>query len=309
MTDDRIVLGIHSTVGAETQGSFNQLVDGHAWISVTRNGQTQYYGLWPDEHPRVQDNGPGSDIRTGMEAGAPATASRYFELTPEQSATLQRELGRNVDWTYTNTCASWASDVTFRVTGQRVDATELGPVETPRALINGINRLEQQRDTTPQNPLRPSEVPARSNSLVSIDPATLETSPVGPGQPYHALHQQAVAAVERLDAKHARTPDAASERLALNATELAARNGLTRVDHVLMGDADRDGVRNLFVVQGGIDDPSHRRVHMPAQLALETPRETTLMQLRALLPQDDGSRQAPRTQEQEPALVTRPQFA
>ena len=55
-TGDRVVLGIHSHVDPNTEGSFNQFVDGHAWISVTRNGQTETYGLWPDRKlPRQAD--------------------------------------------------------------------------------------------------------------------------------------------------------------------------------------------------------------------------------------------------------------
>ena len=87
-------LGIHSTVDPRTEGSFNQLVDGHAWITVTRNGQTKHYGLWPDAHSRVQDNGPGTDIREGMEALLRPTASRYYALTPEQERRLDQAQAR-----------------------------------------------------------------------------------------------------------------------------------------------------------------------------------------------------------------------
>lgn len=58
------------------QGSFNQFIDGHAWISVTRSGETQYYGLWPDGHPGAGDNGPETDIRVGLETRFKPSASR-----------------------------------------------------------------------------------------------------------------------------------------------------------------------------------------------------------------------------------------
>lgn len=45
---DKVVLGIHSHVDPNTQGSFNQFVDGHAWISVTRNGQAPADGVIVD---------------------------------------------------------------------------------------------------------------------------------------------------------------------------------------------------------------------------------------------------------------------
>lgn len=50
---DKVVLGIHSHVDPNTQGSFNQFVDGHAWISVTRNGQTTIRALRTMAHVRT----------------------------------------------------------------------------------------------------------------------------------------------------------------------------------------------------------------------------------------------------------------
>lgn len=75
---DKVVLGIHSHVDPNTQGSFNQFVDGHAWISVTRNGHTTFHGLWPDNHPLVEDNGPGS---TSAKAWKPGPHLRPHAIT------------------------------------------------------------------------------------------------------------------------------------------------------------------------------------------------------------------------------------
>ena len=105
---NNVVLGIHSVAYDKTQrdGGSAALIDGHAWISVTRNGKTQQYGLWPDNHGRVEDNGRTSDIRVGMEAGVIPKASRYYELTAQQARTLDAKLKENVTWSYANTCAS-----------------------------------------------------------------------------------------------------------------------------------------------------------------------------------------------------------
>lgn len=167
--DERIVLGIHSNIAPDSEAD---LTDGHAWISVTRGGRTQTYGLWPDEHPYIQrqglDNGEGSDIRTGIESGIgrePA-ASRYYELTPEQFRALQGELARDVEWGYTNTCASWASGVASRVTGERISASELlGVTDTPRQLSESIQDLERERRTDRASPVGPAEIPNRSSSF------------------------------------------------------------------------------------------------------------------------------------------------
>ncbi len=157
--NDRVVLGIHSHVSADTEGSGNRFIDGHAWISVTRNGHTEYFGLWPDDHPNVPDNGRGSDIRRGLEAGYPAAASRYYQLDDAQLQTLQEALGENVSWRYTNTCASWASETVERVTGERVNANDTLGFETPRKLVESIRELERGERTSPDAPRAPE--PAR----------------------------------------------------------------------------------------------------------------------------------------------------
>jgi hypothetical protein len=277
--NDRVVVGLHSTVNPDTQGSFNQSVDGHAWISVTRNGRTQYYGLWPDSHPDVPDHGAASDLRVGREAHYPPSASRYYELTPEQANRLQLELRQNVTWDCTNTCASWASETVSLVTGQRIEATELLSVETPRQLIEEIRRLERQHPTSAADPLAPDEPPRnRSSPFGSVD-----GSPIAPGQPFHALHAQSVAAVQRLHEGTGRTPDQSS-RMAHSATLLAAENGFIRIDHVVLSQANNSfpAGGNLFVVQGALDDPTHQRVRMRTELALATPVSETLQQLEAV---------------------------
>ena len=150
------MLGIHSTINPGTGGSFKQLMDGHAWISMTRGGETQLYGLWPDRHPNVPDNGLDSDIRVGVEAGAAATASRYDQITPQQAAELETRQTKNVKWASSNSCASWAGDIVRAVTGHRLQSSDLfGLSDPPRRLVSSIDALEQQRDTSPENPLRP----------------------------------------------------------------------------------------------------------------------------------------------------------
>jgi RHS repeat-associated protein len=140
------VLGIHSNVA----GAGKSYTDGHAWITYTDDtGVTITYGLWPDSHRSVRDNGSGSDIRVGMEDELLAVASRYYTLTPEQEARLVKELTSNVHWSYTNTCAAWASEVVVNVVGEDVDADDWFGFATPRELGQSILRLERSFHTTP----------------------------------------------------------------------------------------------------------------------------------------------------------------
>lgn len=67
-----MVFGIHSN----DAGNDKDITAGHAWLAITHDGKTTVYGLWPDAHPNVLDNGDKSDIRIGMEAAQKAVASR-----------------------------------------------------------------------------------------------------------------------------------------------------------------------------------------------------------------------------------------
>ncbi len=285
---DKVVLGVHSRVDPNTVGSADQFVDGHSWLSVTRNGATQYYGLWPDDHPRVVDNGPGTDIRVGMEARSTPTASRYYELTPEQVAKLDSALRENVAWGLTNTCASWASETAAKVTGKRLDAGEFLITDTPRELIKSIREAEKREPTSPSHPLPPPDPKEKSSSLRSLGDASTQ------------LHQQATAGVHRLDAAMGRAPDESSERMSASLANLARSHGLDRIDHVVLsaGNAQTPPGQNVFVVQGRLDDPAHLRAQMSTNLAVQTPVNESLQQLQKMDQQLAESRV-----QQDPALL------
>jgi hypothetical protein len=100
------------------------------------------------------------------------------------------------------------------------------------------------------------------------------STPLDPAHPDHALHRQGMAAVHELDAGLGRSRDGNSERMEASVTRLAKEKGLTRIDHVVVG-----GSGNVFVVQGGLDDPAHRVAHMPLRAALETPVAESFRQL------------------------------
>ncbi|RYY23025.1 MAG: hypothetical protein EOP62_21515 [Sphingomonadales bacterium] len=185
-------------------------MDGHAWLSLTANGQTEYYGLWPDGHPLVEDNGSKSDIRAGLEEKIRPTASRYYELSPQQLQKFQAELKEDVTWTPTTTCAGWASDTVKDVTGHRIDATEFLFIQTPRELIDEIQKLEKKQPTDQH--ARAASVGHRgsSSSLGGVYDRHL-----GIPVQFLPLHEQSVAAVQRLDSSMGRSHDVASDRLAL----------------------------------------------------------------------------------------------
>lgn len=153
-----MILGVHSNVA----GSKNDFTAGHAWLTITHNGATTFYGLWPDSHPNVVDNGDKSDIRIGMEASDKAVASRYYRLTDAQAKNFNALMQSNVTWRYTQTCASWASDVVADVIGEDVDADDNLGFETPRELGESILLLESKSPTTISSPRPVPNNPATS---------------------------------------------------------------------------------------------------------------------------------------------------
>ncbi len=143
-----MILGVHSNVA----GDVNAYTAGHAWLTITHDNKTTSYGLWPDAHPNVIDNGDGSDIRIAMEASATSAASRYYTLSDTQAKHFKALMNANVAWRYSHTCASWASDVVYEVIGEDVDADDMGGFETPRELGKSILELELKQATSMVKP-------------------------------------------------------------------------------------------------------------------------------------------------------------
>lgn len=104
--------------------------------------------------------------------------------------------------------------------------------------------------------------------------------PTQSGHPDFPMYQQVRQGVAALDARHGREFDATSERMTASLLVLAKENGLERVDHVLLSQAtpEAHAGKNLFVVQGSVDDPAHLRAGMPTEQAAQTQVQESLQQ-------------------------------
>ena len=274
---DHVVLGVHSWVDPNTQAkgsAFDKFTDGHAWLTVSRNGEVSHYGLWPDSHPDIVRRGQAdpkvTDIREGREAGFEATASRYYNLTPEQAKELEQALKQNVTWSPTTTCAGWASDTVTSVTGSKLEATEFLSIETPRELVKTIRALEAKQPTAPDQALPAAE--KAPGSLDSLKPDNLREKA---SEWYESIHKSAEDAVRRLEETLGRTYDEKSERLAYGSAVVAANHNLQRIDHVVLNEATSSAEKGerFFIVQGDIGNPAHLRAHGSTVEALNTPVE------------------------------------
>lgn len=92
--------------------------------------------------------------------------------------------------------------------------------------------------------------------------------------------------VRELDASMGRAPDAASERMTASLYALARESGLARVDHVVLSVSSGAVKRgeNVFVVQGGLTDPTHDIAHMKTAAAVSTPIEHSMQRAAAAEP-------------------------
>ncbi|MEB1628473.1 XVIPCD domain-containing protein, partial [Xanthomonas campestris pv. campestris] len=78
--------------------------------------------------------------------------------------------------------------------------------------------------------------------------------------------------------------DASSERMTASLLALAKEEGMSRVDHVVLNNPAPQlaGGEKVFVVQGALDDPAHRRAHMPTVDAVQTPESQSFDRLQAI---------------------------
>lgn len=148
-------------------------------------------------------------------------------------------------------------------------------------------RLERQQKATqfhPDDPYRtitPSPFTASLEGTPGAPRPAIRLADIGPGHADYALVQQVREGVAAIDARQGRTSDETSERLTASVVALARQNGLERADHVVLSQqtADSPAGRNVFVVQGDLADPAHRRASMPTDVAVQTPVEHSLQQL------------------------------
>lgn len=162
------------------------------------------------------------------------------------------------------------------------DPTRISELDDARAV-----RLERQHKATqflPEDPYRSITRSPLTASVEGVPQATpTRLADIKPGHPDYALLLQVRAGVAAIDAKAGRAPDENSERLVASAMTLARQNQLERVDHVLLSAQTQDSPagRNVFVVQGNLGDPAQLRAHMPTDVAVRTPVEQSLQQLRS----------------------------
>lgn len=98
------------------------------------------------------------------------------------------------------------------------------------------------------------------------------------GHPDHAMYTQALRGVHAIDASTGRTPDRMSENLAGALTTEARRQGLGRIDHVLMN----DDFSRTFAVQGDMNSPFKKLAEVPTEIGISTSIDRSTAELQSI---------------------------
>ncbi len=122
--------------------------------------------------------------------------------------------------------------------------------------------------------------PSIQNPVRSLGPHDAR-DPRDPTHPDHALYEQIREGVQRLDAQHGRTFDAASERMSMSLLALAKQNGISRVDDVAVNNRtpNLQAGELVFLVQGNRSDPAMQRESMPTAVAAQTPVNDSMQRI------------------------------
>ncbi len=131
------------------------------------------------------------------------------------------------------------------------------------------------------NPGFSPKSPLQQSIESTVDKAGLD--PRKEGHPDHSLYRQIRDGVSAVDAKHGRSFDETSERVAASLLATAKSSGLERVDHVVLGNPPTNGSSpRMFVVQGELDNPAHLRASVAVSEAVNTPVEQSLAKVEQL---------------------------
>ena len=105
--------------------------------------------------------------------------------------------------------------------------------------------------------------------------------PRQPTHPDHQMHQTLDSGVQTIYAQQGMAFDESGERTVAASLASAKLSGLERADHVVAGHGAKSGV-DIFVVQGDLQDPAHRRAQVNTSVAAQIPVDTSFQQVDAV---------------------------
>jgi len=298
---------------------------GHVYYAIDDGEEVRSYGFAPLKHGAI--SGPGEVTHEDVKNYKDPYYARTMEVRKAQYDQL-REFGEepakyHFDKEYSgsrNSCIDfiWGAlnhaglhRKNFAGMDQKAFEGDIRPLQN----VDDIKSIKAPFPDSPLNSEHHNNMPARTPLQWLISEQEQGSGAqdlrgdlaVGPGKegqsgPRDPLLSQAEDAVRRLEKGLGRDYDGNSACLAASAACLAKENGLSRIDHVALS-RDTGTVRqgeNLFVVQGGLNDPAQLRAHMRTDDALARPVEQSLAQLQTL---NDTQRQQQALQVAQPEQV------
>ena len=250
---------------------------GHLYLQVARGNETESIGWQPDQ--RVGDVYMGKVTPYDVATYVDPYYARTIEVTREQYDKI-REFGAEptsfgFDPKY-DAFSNGCTDFTWGALNHAGLHANVGPVPfkgfegilQPTKNIPAIESIKAPFPDSDLNKVERNPMPERDWKQFLLS------------ENDRAMMDQVNRGVASLDASHGRSPDEASERMCGSLFCLAKENGLSRVDHVLLSQANEQGHAgtNVFVVQGDPSDPAHLRASMPTAVAAQTPVHESMEQ-------------------------------
>lgn len=166
------------------------------------------------------------------------------------------------------------------------EGVELSPLDKylERKQANGVQLFATDPLAKARSLIENPQQPAQTTGAVDKQQAPLMSDPKHPD---NGLYQQALGGLKNVDFKSTQERQNAAAAIAFEAKV----SGLTQIDHM----KNFGNGPGLFVVQGGLDDPSHKRIYVdPQQAAKQSVQASTEMaqQLKGAQLDDQQPKQA-----------------
>jgi len=280
---DRYTLSVYVAAPGTPLRTGGTSAAGHVYYSISNGLETTSYGFAPIAHGAV--SGPGEVGNRDVEDYKAPFYVRTMEISKEQYGKLRDygampdEFGFNKQYNgASNSCIDFTWGALNHAGLHRTNLVFMQDRDFEGSLkpLSNQQYIRSIRAPYPDSELNKEErnlMPERTFLQRFISEQDL---PAGDREMLESIRGKIAA----IDEQHGRATDEASERMCGSLFCLAKENGLSRVDHVLLSQANEQGHAgpNVFVVQGDPSDPAHLRARMPTAIAAQTPVHESMEQ-------------------------------
>lgn len=302
---DKYLLNIYIAAPGTPLKEDGTSLPGHMYYGLQHGNEAFSFGLAPAKHGEM--NGPGKVYTDDVSNYQNPRYMRTLEVSKEQYDKL-KEFGQDpskagFDTYYKdarNNCVdfTWGAlnYAAIHKTDPKIIGYDRAPIYSahervpsvrhegslkPLHNIDDVQSIQAPIPNSALNKEHFNPMPARNWKQKLLSDNEIEN----PDQ-QHPLVKQAMSGVEKLPNDSFKTQqERQNAGAALGAK--AAVEGFTHIDHVLQG-ADR---KNIFAVQGALNDPAHQRTHVNSEVAANTAVTESLRQI-----QSDVQRHVEQTQ-------------